>query len=60
MYTMEKLIRKGRYEVKNKKVWIFVALVIAILVLNHIFGWSSYIGDPENMELLQQMLEENM
>lgn len=45
---------------KNKKLWIFIGIVAVILILNHIFGWSSYLGDLDNLKLLQDMLEENL
>lgn len=45
---------------KNKKLWIFVGIVIVILVLNHVFGWSAYLSDLDNLKLLQDMLEENL
>lgn len=45
---------------KNKKLWIFIGIVVIILILNHIFGWSSYLGDLDNLKLLQDMLEENL
>lgn len=45
---------------KNKKLWIFVGIVIIVLILNHIFGWSSYLGDLNNLKFLQEMLKENL
>lgn len=45
---------------KNRKLWIFIGIVVIILILNHIFGWSSYLGDLDNLKLLQDMLEENL
>lgn len=45
---------------KNKKLWIFLGAAVLILILNHIFGWSSYIGDPDNLKFLENMLEENL
>lgn len=44
---------------KNKKLWIFILLIAAILILNHIFGWSSYISDQNNLKLLEDIIEEN-
>ena len=44
---------------KNKKLWIFILLTAAILILNHIFGWSSYISDQNNLKLLEDIIEEN-
>ena len=34
---------------KNKKLWIFIGMIVLILILNHIFGWSSYLGNTEKM-----------
>lgn len=44
----------------NRKVWMFAGLVLLVLVLNHIFDWSGYLGDTKNLEFLQQMVEENL
>ena len=45
---------------KNKKLWIFIGIVILILGLNHIFGWSDYLGEKENLVFLKNMVEENL
>ena len=45
---------------KNKKMWAFVGIVVLILVLNHIFGWSEYLSDKENLVFLKNMVEENL
>ncbi len=45
---------------KYIKLVTFIILVIAILVLNHIYGWSKYLGDIENFEFLQEMIKENI
>lgn len=45
---------------KNKKLWIFVGLIIVIFILNYIFGWSSYISDPDSLKQLKGILEENL
>lgn len=44
---------------RNKRLWIFVGIVVLILILNHIFGWSSYISDMDNLKFLSRMVEEN-
>ncbi len=31
-----------------------------ILVLNHIFGWSAYLSDKDNLEFLKYMVEDNL
>ena len=45
---------------KNKKLWIFIGLVAVILVLNHIFGWSSYLGDTDDLAFLKNMIQDNL
>lgn len=45
---------------KNKKLWTFIGILAVILILNHIFGWSSYIGDMDNLEFLEDMVRENL
>ncbi|CUX70156.1 SNARE associated Golgi protein [Clostridium sp. C105KSO15] len=45
---------------KNKKMWVFVGTIVVILCLNHIFGWSSYISDMDNMTFLKQAVEDNL
>lgn len=41
------------------KLFIFVGMIVLILLLNHIFGWSRYLSDMENLEFLKQMMEEH-
>ena len=45
---------------KEYKICIFAMLVVLILVLNHIFGWSKYLLAQENIELLKNMVKENI
>lgn len=45
---------------KNKKLWIFLGIIIIILLCNHIFGWSAYLGDTENLKFLEDMVKENI
>ena len=45
---------------KYIKLGTFIVLVIAILILNHIYGWSKYISDMENFAFLQRMIHENI
>ena len=45
---------------KNKKLWIFIGLVVLIMILNHMFGWSAYLGDPGSLDFLEQLIRENM
>lgn len=41
------------------KIGIFMILVITILVLNHVFGWSKYLIAQENIDMLKNMVKEN-
>ena len=45
---------------KNKKLWIFIAIAVAILVLNHIFGWARWLGDRENLAFLETIVKDNL
>ena len=45
---------------KNKKVWIFAGLIVVILILNYLFGWSSYIGNLDNLKYLEEIIEDNL
>ena len=45
---------------KNKKLWIFIGIILLILVGNHIFGWSSYLGNADNLKFLENLVKENM
>lgn len=49
-----------RTGMKNKKLWIFIGIVALILVLNHIFGWSEWLGDSRNLEFLRTMVDDNL
>ena len=45
---------------KKKELWIFTGMIVLILILNHIFGWSSYLGNTENLKFLENMVQENL
>ncbi|KSV57804.1 TVP38/TMEM64 family protein [Acetivibrio ethanolgignens] len=45
---------------KNKKLGIFAGAVILVLILNHSFGWSSYIGDMDNLKRLEGIVQDNL
>ena len=45
---------------KNKKMWIFIGIIVVILVLNHIFGWSAYLGNTDNLKFLENMVQDNL
>ena len=44
----------------NKKMWVFAGTIVVILCLNHIFGWSSYISNMDNLAFLMQAVENNL
>lgn len=44
---------------KNSKLIIFCLIIVAILVLNHIFGWSSYLSNSENLRFLSEMINDH-
>lgn len=45
---------------KNKKAVVFVSITAVILVLNHIFGWSSYLSNADNFLFLKEMVKNNI
>ena len=45
---------------KYVRVWIFLVLIILILVLNHMFGWSDILMNPESLPALRQALKDNL
>ncbi len=45
---------------KNWKLWMFIGIILLILILNHIFGWSSYLGNRDNLKFLEDMVQENI
>ena len=45
---------------KNKKLWIFLALVVVILLCNHIFGWSDYVSGDAALKYLHDLVKENL
>ena len=53
---MEKTVKKSGKE----KLFCFVLIVILIVILNHIFGWSSWLSDMNNLKQLKQIVEENL
>lgn len=45
---------------KNKKLWIFLALVLVILLCNHFFGWSDYLSGDMVLDYLHDLVKENL
>lgn len=60
MILLSKMLNVRERTMKNRKLWIFIGIIIVILFLDHIFKWSSYIGDPDNLEFLKDILNENL
>lgn len=44
---------------KNYKLLLFILIIAAILALNHIFGWSEYLSDSDNLEFLSSMIDDH-
>ena len=44
---------------KHLKLIIFCLIIIAILILNHIFGWSDYLSKSENLRFLSDMIQDH-
>lgn len=47
-------------QMKNKKLWVFIGIIILVIVLNYMFGWSDYMSDSKNLKFLSRMVEENL
>lgn len=45
---------------KNKKFWLFIGIVLVILVLNQVFGWSAYIGNLDNLVFMEKLVKDNL
>lgn len=45
---------------KYTKLAVFLVAVVAILVLNHIYGWSDYLSNMDNLSFLTDMVRENL
>ena len=62
MITLDSKIQKGEKEkeMKNKKLWIFGGIILLIVILNHIFDWSSYISTAENLEFMKRIVQNNL
>ena len=45
---------------KNKKLWIFIGMIVVILVLNHVFGWSEWLRDTDNLAFLSDMVNDHL
>lgn len=45
--------------VKHKKVWVFLALAVLVLICDRAFGWSGRLTNPEALPALRRAMEEN-
>ena len=47
---------------KNKvvKVVFFVAIIIAVIFLNHHYGWSDYLNDTKNLDFIKNIVKNNI
>ena len=44
---------------KNKRVWVFLGLIVLVVVLNARFGWSRLLTDPASLPTLRNALEDH-
>ena len=42
------------------KISVFGIIILAIVILNNYYGWSTYISDAENLEVIKQIVNENI
>lgn len=42
------------------KILLFIGVIVLILILNHYFGWSKYLGDTRNLAFLKETVKENI
>ena len=45
---------------KNIKLWIFIGIIVVVLVLNHIFGWSEWLRNTYNLAFLSDMVNDHL
>ena len=45
---------------KNRRLWIFIGIVLVILILNHIYGWSDWLRDTDNLSFLTDMVQDHL
>lgn len=45
---------------KNWKLWGFLGLIALLIICNHIFGWSAYLENQNNLKFLRNMVDENL
>lgn len=52
--------RKMKKQIRSyAKIGIFTAIIVAVLFLNHQYGWSEYLSDMDNLMFLKQTVREN-
>ena len=44
---------------KNSKIIVFGLIIVAIFILNQIFGWSDYLSNTENLRFLSEMINDH-
>jgi uncharacterized membrane protein YdjX (TVP38/TMEM64 family) len=45
---------------KNIKLWIFIGIIVVIMVLNHVFGWSEWLRNTDNLAFLSDMVNDHL
>lgn len=42
------------------KLILFISVIIAIIILNNRYGWSTYLNDTKNLDFIKQMVDDNL
>lgn len=45
---------------RNRKLYIFIILIILIVILDRIFGWTAWLSDTDNFVFLEKMVSDNL
>lgn len=57
----QRMKESGKHNKKNiKKPVLFTVIILAVLVCNHVFGWSARVGGRDTLEFLGRMAQEHM
>lgn len=44
---------------KNAKLILFCLIIVAVFILNQVFGWSDYLSNTENLKFLSEMINDH-
>jgi uncharacterized membrane protein YdjX (TVP38/TMEM64 family) len=57
---MKKTAGQMKHLKRYARLWVFLALIVLVLVLNAVFGWTDVLSNPEGLPVLQRALQDNM